>query len=497
MNKRGYIDPGTGGYLVTSIWPTVLTFLAIMFSAIGAFLVKYFITPIKKFFRKRKNLILLIIIILLIANLTVTTILILKQNKGENNKADNLTEGDDYYGVYNDNYNYIATIAGDFIKEGKLTQKDGQGNTLSAFLKNNQTNSNQQRKSGMYIYNKDETYPGYLLIENKLVDESGKIIHSWNPETHMGVIQPDGSYIAQKGNGGKNRTSSLVKYSWNGTLIWENFETKPHHKISLTEENTILTIGKETHEYKGDLVDFDIILEYDQDGNEIYRWSTWDNFDYLQTFHKPLAITNDSIKPGIKSIWGGYYDYYHMNSVEEIPDNTYSWYEEEQDGEIIRPFQQGNIVFNFRHGSMIFILDRNTGKIVWHVTQYDVPGEIQGQHDSTILPSGNMLIYDNGRYRNSTRIIELNPITKEIEWNYTAPGLFTIVMGDANKLPNGNYLLSETVKGRIFEINSEGKLLWEFFHPQTEQKNGMTKRKDIFQVKKYEIDFIEKFLQKD
>ena len=46
-----YIDPGTGGMIVGSIWPIILAF----FAAIGAFLVKVFWRPVKGFFSKSKD----------------------------------------------------------------------------------------------------------------------------------------------------------------------------------------------------------------------------------------------------------------------------------------------------------------------------------------------------------------------------------------------------------------------------------------------------------
>lgn len=48
MNKRGYIDPGTGGMIVGSIWPLILAVLA----TIGGFFVKRFYKPIKNVFLK-------------------------------------------------------------------------------------------------------------------------------------------------------------------------------------------------------------------------------------------------------------------------------------------------------------------------------------------------------------------------------------------------------------------------------------------------------------
>ena len=40
------------------------------------------------------------------------------------------------------------------------------------------------------------------------------------------------------------------------------------------------------------------------------------------------------------------------------------------------------------------------------------------QHAPTPLPNGNLLIFDNGTLRGYSRVIELNPLTEEIAWEY-------------------------------------------------------------------------------
>ncbi|MBU4503005.1 MAG: hypothetical protein KKA79_10505 [Nanoarchaeota archaeon] len=51
LNKRGYIDPGTGGMVIGSIWPVILA----IFGAIVAFFIKWFYKPIKNMiFRFKK-----------------------------------------------------------------------------------------------------------------------------------------------------------------------------------------------------------------------------------------------------------------------------------------------------------------------------------------------------------------------------------------------------------------------------------------------------------
>ena len=41
---------------------------------------------------------------------------------------------------------------------------------------------------------------------------------------------------------------------------------------------------------------------------------------------------------------------------------------------------------------------------------------------------------------------------------------YTDIMGKHQWLPNGNMLITESTKGRAFEIDPEGALVWEYFH---------------------------------
>jgi len=52
VNKKGYIDPGTGGMVIGSVWPLMLAILV----AIGGFFGKWFYKPLKNtIFRFRKK----------------------------------------------------------------------------------------------------------------------------------------------------------------------------------------------------------------------------------------------------------------------------------------------------------------------------------------------------------------------------------------------------------------------------------------------------------
>ena len=99
---------------------------------------------------------------------------------------------------------------------------------------------------------------------------------------------------------------------------------------------------------------------------------------------------------------------------------------------------------------------------------------------------GNILVFDNGgssgyglfgnpnRFRFYSKVIEFNPITLDIVWEYQSkkgfsflPGefhkFFTPVLGSAQRLPNGNTLISEGLSRRVFEVTPENEVVWEYY----------------------------------
>jgi hypothetical protein len=248
------------------------------------------------------------------------------------------------------------------------------------------------------------------------------------------------------------------------------------------------------HDYKKRKVDFCVLVEFDAEGNEIWRWSTWEHLEELKKLHgtleleMPKVLGIDPLKPKPTTIWGGNFDYYRINSIQVLPKNS---------NDSDPRFKEGNLMFSARHGSMIFILDGDD--IVWSITQKDVPGEIQGQHAVRMLENGNLLIFDNGRYRGQSRVIELDPVSLKIKWEWTEPGFYTLSQGYVQRLPNGNTLITESEKGHAFEITHEGEKVWEFYHPERQNKDNQPehpeswgKRQWIYRMTFYEKEFIER-----
>ncbi len=111
------------------------------------------------------------------------------------------------------------------------------------------------------------------------------------------------------------------------------------------------------------------------------------------------------------------------------------------------------------------------------------PGNIERQHHPSLLDNGNLLLFDNGSFRKYSRIIELDPVKKEIVWNYQALPLdhfFSRIRGSCQRLPNGNTLITDTETGRVFEVTRSGKKVWEYYNHLVNKKAG--KRAAIYRM---------------
>jgi hypothetical protein len=107
---------------------------------------------------------------------------------------------------------------------------------------------------------------------------------------------------------------------------------------------------------------------------------------------------------------------------------------------------------------------------------------------------GNLLLFDNGGWagygksnpasptgrmnarRDYSRVLEIDPISLQIVWQYTpaeagflipldASRFYSPFVSSAQRLPNGNTLITEGSDGRIFEVTGNHELVWEYISP--------------------------------
>jgi len=108
------------------------------------------------------------------------------------------------------------------------------------------------------------------------------------------------------------------------------------------------------------------------------------------------------------------------------------------------------------------------GEIVWRLggEQSSFTGSGAAwdrQHGHHNLPGGHILIFNNGAFNSPSGVFEvaLDTIagTAERVWQYENNGLGSSVLGDVQRLPNGNTLVTYSDAGTIREVAADGALV--------------------------------------
>lgn len=261
----------------------------------------------------------------------------------------------------------------------------------------------------------------------------------------------------------------------------------------------------------------DAVYEVDINGNVVWEWYPYEHFDQMG-FEKDArdGIRNVSVA-GIGGVERDEEttDWQHLNSVSYLGPNK--WYDED-DYKTWR-FHPDNIIYDSRTANYIAIIARvdhpegkwKVGDIIWRVGpsypltdkkhKQDKVDQIIGPHMAHMIPQGlpgegNILVFDNGgiagygsllpglpgtypaTFRDYSRVIEFNPKTQKVVWEYKCPEtgergrrFYSRLMSGAQRLENGNTLITESVNGRIFEVNNQGDIVWEYIHKE-EYANG-------------------------
>src|SRR4029078_12422252 len=74
--------------------------------------------------------------------------------------------------------------------------------------------------------------------------------------------------------------------------------------------------------------------------------------------------------------------------------------------------------------------------------------------------------------RPTSRVLEIDPVTLKLVWSYTAAAFFATNISGAQRLANGNTLITEGPDGRLFEVDKEGSIVWEYVNPVFSSRKG-------------------------
>lgn len=242
------------------------------------------------------------------------------------------------------------------------------------------------------------------------------------------------------------------------TTIGASDEFQPDsHELRITAANTALITAYVT--IPGDLsavggpVDGLVRNSYAEEvdidsGTVLRRWSALD--------HVPLA---DSYKP-VPGSPDQPYDYFHINSISLTPDD--------------------HLLISGRHTSALYKVHRITGEVIWRLggksNSYAVaPDAVFGfQHHAIFENPRTIRLFDNGSDGNTTlhpsRVawlrVDQTSMTATLADSMSIPdNAQTTAMGSAQRLPNGNVLVSWGSNPRLSEFSPQGDLLFDAILP--------------------------------
>jgi Arylsulfotransferase (ASST) len=388
--------------------------------------------------------------------------------------------------------------------------------------------------TGTTIYHPDRCWSGYTVFQTEsragavLIDMNGNEIRRWEHIVGYPVTILPGGYImgGTVGRVTKEYThvigsDDLVQEDWQGNVVWKfgnadevevegrkSWSARQNHDyvregapvgyyvpgmVPLVDRGNTLILSQRSGSWPEVTRDYlpraARIIEVSWDGDVLWEWMPAEHFEEFG--HSEAA--KNTIMRGCKNQHCVF-----LNTVSRLGPNR--WYDAGDER-----FAPDNLITDDR-GTIVFIISKKTGKIVWKVgPDYTTSealrklGPIIGPHDSHMIPrglpgEGNILIFDNGgaagfgppnpgsptgewnALRDYSRVLEIDPTTLEIVWEYSARTAgFAPLMEDsrfyshyasgAQRLPNGNTLIANTTDGRIIEVTRESEIVWEYVSP--------------------------------
>jgi hypothetical protein len=411
--------------------------------------------------------------------------------------------------------------------------------------------------TGTTIYVPTKCWNGFTIMPTRelkgavLIDMNGNVVKNWKTLEGFPIKMFPGGFIM----GGTHLTpgvpqsglQELLQLDWEGNIIW-----KFDRADQLKYEDRIIWSARQNHDFQREgnpvgyfvpgmdplvkkgktllityqsgmrpeitnqyLIRHSGIIEVSWEGEILWRWMVADHFDELNYSEE---AKNTIMRWGWKTQHCVF-----INTASWLGPNK--WHESGDER-----FHPENIIVDDR-GERIFILSRKTGKIVWMVgPDYSSTRSLReldhiiGPHHAHMIPkglpgAGNILVFDNGgaagygspnpgaptgewhALREYSRVVEFDPITLKIVWQYTArtagfepfsedTRFFSHYRSSAQRLPNGNTLITESDDGRLFEVTPDCEIVWEYISPYFRAKKNISSDNNIFRAYRVPYEWV-------
>ncbi len=276
-----------------------------------------------------------------------------------------------------------------------------------------------------------------------------------DPEIYVDVYRSEKAWagttlLPDNHNTGRPR---VIEVNMLGEIIWEykvpeNLKqyTNPGFDVEPLPNNNVLIVLPRKGVYeinrKGEVVwsYLDSKVSHDADrlpnGNTIVVFGAFDTINDAQM---------KEVNPKGEIVWSWYArEHFNRAPYKDISDEGWTH------TNAVTRLQNGNTLISPRNFNFLVEVD-SKGSVVRTIGE----GILGAQHDPEVLSSGNILI---ANHRKPHSIIEIDPSGK-IVWEYKMLDPSTWPVRDANRLPNGNTLVTGTTK--IVEVTPDREIVWQ------------------------------------
>jgi len=376
--------------------------------------------------------------------------------------------------------------------------------------------------TGVTIYRPSEAYNSFVVYgapdgKSYMIDMDGNEVKTW-PYVGFPTLYID-PHIDGQAPGrvlvhtdGFFNDKTVAEVGWGNQILWTWGEKAPggaalqnHDWARLSNGNTLIlsTLRHVIPALSREPIDDQVIYEVNPQGVIVWKWVVSAHIDEFGISPQGMKILKSILAHGFTGL-----GFLTVNDMKPLGPNK--WF---QAGD--SRFNPNNIIIDSREASFIAIIDKASGKITWRlgpdyrtvwekavgpsfgaelriepVFSDKLPRDIDqtsGQHDAYMIPeglpgAGDILLFDNEgpsgfpsirlNHHIGSRVLEINPQTKKIVWDYTADDsnqpdweFYSAFISSARRLPNGNTLIDEGMYGRFFQVTPSGEIVWEYVNP--------------------------------
>lgn len=392
--------------------------------------------------------------------------------------------------------------------------------------------------------------PRYTYI----IDNCGEIRHQWESEFPLfstDYLMEDGSLYRsvidnQSTLSIPGNTGRIEHLDWNGNTIWaatiSETDFSFHHDFVVLENGNIILLvafrmteeeaierGRDPETISTDELYEERLWEIQPIGSGdyeiVWEWRAWDHliqdFDDTKLNFGVIADHPELLNFNF-GISFGEADWLHSNSISYNPDRDH-------------------VTISNRNLSEFIIIDHSTtteeasgstggnsnmgGDIIYRYgnpQSYDQGDEstqaLSSMHDVTFIPeglpnAGQIMMFNNGpdfgfsavqiidpEYDETTNRYVYNGGAygpDELEYEYTDPdNFFAIFLSGSQQLSNGSVLINDGPAGRLFEVDTNGNVVWEYQSPVgssqilEDNQDASLFQTRIYRALKYPLDYV-------